>query len=181
MKSNWRLSKFTTGGAKLGLCLPEKLYVAVSNCFVFFLKSLSFFLRTSFSSLKLHANFRILYFLRYIFVVRLHKKLNEIGNERLELQIFWWHLNFLIITFIFKIVIFANFFVDSQPIRQKFEKLQPRWHITYMISDTLSFLYSKNDMYGFSTKKALYQNVEKTPFFETFDPIASLWDKNRKK
>jgi hypothetical protein len=39
--------------------------------------------------------------------------------------IFWCHLNFLILTFIFKIVDFAHFYVDLQPIRSKFEKVLP--------------------------------------------------------
>jgi hypothetical protein len=32
-------------------------------------------------------------------------------------------------------------------------------------------LYSENDISGISTEKALYQNVEKTPFFGIFNQI----------
>jgi hypothetical protein len=36
----------------------------------------------------------------------------------------------------------------------------------------LGLLHSENDVSGISTEKALYQNVEKTPFFGTIDQIA---------
>jgi hypothetical protein len=46
--------------------------------------------------------------------------------------------------------------------------------------DTLSFLYSKNDVSGIFIEKILYQNIEKTLFFDTFESILALWDKNQK-
>jgi hypothetical protein len=41
-------------------------------------------------------------------------------------------------------------------------------------------LYSENDVSGIFTEKALYQNVEKTPFFGIFNQIADPWGENRK-
>ena len=61
----------------------------------------------------------------------------------------------------FKIVDFAHFFVDSQPIRPKFEKVLPKPYSS-------DFLYSKSDIYTIFTEKALYQNVGKRPFSSQF-------------
>ena len=40
------------------------------------------------------------------------------------------------------------------------------------VHQPLGLLYSENDVSGISTEKALYQNVEKTPFFGIFNQIA---------
>jgi hypothetical protein len=75
----------------------------------------------------------------------------------------------------FKIVILAHFFVYLQLIRLKFEKLLSRWYVRHIEL----LLYSKNDIYGFFTEKALHQNIE-IAVFDTFDPIVAPLDNNRK-
>jgi hypothetical protein len=70
---------------------------------------------------------------------------------------------FLIITFSFKIVIFAHFFVDLQPMRPKFEKTTTKVICRHL--ELLILLYSENDVSGIFIEKALYQNVEKTGVF----------------
>jgi hypothetical protein len=42
----------------------------------------------------------------------------------------------------------------------------------------LGLLYSKNDVSGISTEKALYQNIEKTPFFNQIAAPEAKIEKN---
>ena len=81
----------------------------------------------------------------------------------------------LIITFMFKIFIFAHFFVDLQSIRPKFENYNQG-----DMEDTFSFLYSKNDIYGLFTEKGLHQNVKKTLIWEIRPDCGPLRQKSRK-
>jgi hypothetical protein len=55
-------------------------------------------------------------------IFRGEKLLYEVNRTQ---ESFWWQLNLLILTFIFKIDDFAHFFVDLQPIRRTFEKERP--------------------------------------------------------
>jgi hypothetical protein len=69
----------------------------------------------------------------------------------------------------FKIVDFAHFLsIYSQSGRNS------KNYFSFDVHQRLSSLYSENDVSGISTQKALYQNVERTPFFGIFDPIADL-------
>jgi hypothetical protein len=69
----------------------------------------------------------------------------------------------------FKIVNFAHFFVDLQPIRQKFKKYD-----LFDVLHSLALLYSENEVSDISTEKVFYRNVDKTPFFGTFNQIADF-------
>jgi hypothetical protein len=76
-------------------------------------------------------------------------------------RIIWWHSNFLILTLVFKIVDFAHFF--GRDLKNNF---------LCDINHPLGLLNSENDVSCISTEKAFYQNVEKTPFFGTFNQIS---------
>jgi hypothetical protein len=81
--------------------------------------------------------------------------------------IFWWHLNSLILTFIFKIVDFAHFFVDLQPTRSKFEIT------SYTLFTTPRACYIlKMTFLAFPQKKPLIKTSKKHHFFGTFNQIA---------
>ena len=73
---------------------------------------------------------------------------------------------FQVITFMFKIVDFAHFIVNSQPITQKLKNV-----LFTHIHDALSFSYFENGIARYFTEKP-WIKTSKTPFFDTFDQMA---------
>jgi hypothetical protein len=70
----------------------------------------------------------------------------------------------------------SHFYVQNFRFRTLFcrftaNQAEIRKVIPWQCSPPLVLLHSENDVSGISTEKALYQNVEKRPFFVTFDPI----------
>jgi hypothetical protein len=76
-------------------------------------------------------------------------------------------LYFLILAFMFKIVDFAHFFVDLQPIRPKFKKM-----LLIQCSPTLCACYIPKMTFLSFTQKKPYIKTSKNTLFGTLDQIA---------